>query len=64
MSQQTNELVTCRKCGAWIQLAYGKDSPAEHTDTAGTKSDPHAPGDWNDICAPCNYGNLTGGRTQ
>lgn len=46
----------CRVCGAWIALVYGADSPAEHANHEGTREDPRAPGDWDDICAPCGYG--------
>lgn len=45
----------CRVCGALIETDYGKDSLEIHTDTKGTKQDPHAPGGRDDICAPCNY---------
>lgn len=46
----------CKVCGAWINLEYGKDSPAEHQDHAGTIEDPRAPGDRDDICDHCDYG--------
>jgi hypothetical protein len=49
-------LRTCDYCKSWIETSYGEVSPGEHSDTVGSESDPHAPGDWDNVCAPCNYG--------
>lgn len=46
----------CIHCGSWINPAYGKDAPAEHSGHAGTLTDPRAPGDYDNICDVCNYG--------
>jgi hypothetical protein len=55
-------LTECRHCGAAIETTFGADSPAEHQDAEGTPDDPRAPGDWDDVCAPCGYGEgLPGG---
>lgn len=45
----------CRHCGQYIETRFGADAPADHADAQGTREDPHAPGDWDDICARCNY---------
>jgi len=45
----------CRRCGAWIATEYGRDDPAVHQGHAGTKADPRAPGDRDDICDVCDY---------
>lgn len=44
------QLSKCIHCGAYINPAYGDVPPAEHMDHAGTKEDPRAPGDWNNVC--------------
>ena len=63
MSNQT--ITRCRHCGCYIDTRYGADPPGEHQDHAGTKNDPRAPGDWDDICDRCNYDKgLQGGPTQ
>jgi hypothetical protein len=49
-------LVRCKKCNAWVDLAFGADEPAAHQDAAGTKDDPRSPGDHDDICDACDYG--------
>jgi hypothetical protein len=49
-------LTKCKKCGAWIETTYGADEPAAHLDHEGTQDDPRAPGDYDDICDQCNYG--------
>jgi len=55
-------LTRCKHCGAWIQTDYGQDEPAAHQDHEGTATDPRAPGDYDDICDVCNYGDgLRGG---
>jgi hypothetical protein len=48
-------LTRCCHCGKWIDPTFGADSPAEHQEARGTKRDPLAPGDYENICAPCNY---------
>lgn len=53
MTQET--LTRCIHCDSWIKPAYGQDEPAKHQGHAGTKSDPRAPGDWDNICDVCNY---------
>lgn len=45
----------CRHCNAVIETTYGADSPADHADAEGTHDDPRAPGDWDNVCAVCNY---------
>ena len=52
---ENTTMPTCRKCGAHINLAFGADSPAEHSEAEGTIDDPRAPGDRDDICANCDY---------
>lgn len=52
----------CKHCGAWINPAFGADGPHEHQEAQGTKRDPKAPGDYDNICAECNYGRGLGGR--
>lgn len=52
---QKKALTRCIHCGKWINPEFGAVSPAEHSETAGTKNDPHAPGDYDNVCAPCNY---------
>ena len=49
-------LRTCDTCGKWIDPNYGADEPAAHTDTTGTRDDPHAPADTDNECAPCAWG--------
>ena len=51
-----NNITRCKHCGAYINTDYGKDEPALHSDHEGTKDDPAAPGDYDDVCAMCNYG--------
>lgn len=45
----------CRHCAAEIETTFGADSPAEHQDAEGTSDDPRAPGDYDNVCAVCNY---------
>ncbi len=52
----TRELTQCIHCDKWINPAFGADSPAEHQGASGTKKDPFAPGDYDNVCALCNYG--------
>ena len=52
-------LTTCRVCGCCIETDFGADSPAEHSDAAGTPHDPRSPGDYDDICDVCCYGTTT-----
>ena len=55
-------ITNCKHCGAYIDTSLGADSPGTHQGQDGTKSKPFAPGDWDDICEPCNYGlELRGG---
>ena len=48
----------CRHCGAVVNGEYGKVSPGEHQDRAGTRADPRAPGDHKECCDACCYGEL------
>jgi hypothetical protein len=50
-----NKLVKCKKCGAWINLEFGTDSPADHLDAEGTEDDPRSLGDRDDICDVCQW---------
>lgn len=60
-----DDLVQCVHCDAWIDLAFGADSPAKHADAEGTREDPRSPGDVNYICDVCYYGKgLTGLDSQ
>lgn len=53
MSRLLRQCIHCRK---WIDPAFGMEAPSEHQEAAGTKRDPCAPGEYDNICAPCNYG--------
>lgn len=48
-------ITECKYCGAVIDTEYGKDAPAEHSDAAGTTTDPRSPGDRDDVCDVCCY---------
>lgn len=48
-------LQKCIHCHEWINPELGRLSPGQEGETAGTTDNPHAPGDWDNICAPCNY---------
>ena len=50
-----NKITRCKHCKAYINTAYGADPPAAHAGHEGTKNDPRAPGDYNNICDDCNY---------
>jgi len=50
------ELVECKECGVWIETKFGEDEPSKHQDASGTKDDPRAPGDRDDICDVCEWG--------
>lgn len=64
-SKVNDKITKCKHCGAYINTAYGKDSPAEHTEHSGTYDDPKAPGDYDDICDVCNYKyNKRGGSNE
>jgi hypothetical protein len=52
----TDKLRKCIHCHEWIKPSLGEHAPGTEGDTAGTTDDPHAPGDYDNICAPCNYG--------
>jgi hypothetical protein len=45
----------CVHCHEWIDTELGVLAPGAEGETAGTADSPHAPGDWDNICAPCNY---------
>ena len=49
-------LRNCIHCGDYIETELGEEGPGEHQDAQGTADDPKAPGDWDDVCAPCFYG--------
>lgn len=49
-------LTRCKECGAWINLAFGADCPADHAGATGSKTDPRSPGDYDNICDVCCYG--------
>ena len=49
-------LVRCKKCRCWIETEFGKDTPADHQDAEGTQEDPRSPGDHDDICDKCEWG--------
>ena len=53
--EELSELVRCRECGCYVKPSYGAVSPGHHQDASGTADDPRAPGDYNDICAVCDY---------
>lgn len=53
---QSPRLSTCRNCGRTIDLRLGQYSPADAPGGEGTPDDPIAPGDRDDICAACDYG--------
>lgn len=48
----------CRSCDAWIATELGRCAPAQHQARAGTREDPRAPGDRDDICDVCDYGGV------
>lgn len=48
-------MTTCHNCGAIINPEFGADSPVDHQDAEGTHDDPRAPGDYDNVCAVCNY---------
>lgn len=48
-------LCKCLKCKKWINPAFGLDGVSEHQEAIGTRTDPRAPGDWDDVCAVCYY---------
>lgn len=49
------DLTRCCDCGAYIDPSKGAVPPTgEYTE--GTRDDPRAPGDWDDICDHCGYG--------
>jgi hypothetical protein len=50
------KLTRCKHCNCFINPKYGEDAPAEHQDHDGSKEDPRAPGDYDNICDRCNYG--------
>lgn len=50
------DLSRCIHCGAWINTEYGIDAPGTNQGHAGTKDDPRAPGDFDNICDDCQYG--------
>ena len=55
----------CKQCNAYINLSFGKDSPATHSGATGEKNDPRSPGDWDDTCDVCCYskeGNILDAR--
>ncbi len=49
------DLTHCRHCGAWINPELGADAPGAHAGHAGTRQDPRAPGDYDNICDDCQY---------
>lgn len=49
------KLTRCIHCEAFINPKFGEDSPAEHAGHEGTKEDPRAPGDYDNVCDYCNY---------
>jgi hypothetical protein len=52
----------CIHCGCFINPKYGSESPAAHQGHEGTDTDPRSPGDYDNICDQCNFGNgLRGG---
>lgn len=60
--EKATPFTRCKHCGAWINPAFGADSPADHSDARGTLADPRSPGDYDDVCDQCNYGKgLRGG---
>lgn len=54
--EATENLSKCRLCGRTIDLDLGAFAPADAPGGDGTPDDPIAPGDHNDICAICDYG--------
>jgi hypothetical protein len=53
--EEERELVNCRRCNCFIDIAYGADEIAAHQDREGSYDDPRAPGDTDDICDVCDY---------
>lgn len=45
----------CQRCGREIETAFGADPASMHQEAMGTADDPMAPGDYDNICAICNY---------
>ena len=52
----------CIHCRAEIETAFGCEPPGAHDGAEGTFDDPRAPGDYDNVCDVCNYGEgLRGG---
>ena len=51
-----NELRRCHYCHKWINPDFGEVEPAQHQDAQGDKEDPRSPGDHNECCDVCCYG--------
>jgi len=51
-------LTKCKDCGRWINPEFGNDSYADHQEAAGTKADPRAPGEYDDVCTHCQVERL------
>ena len=52
-----DKLTHCKHCKCWINPKYGEAAPIVHAGLhTGDKTDPRAPGDYDNICDECNYG--------
>lgn len=51
-----DDLYHCVHCDCWINSSLGDDSPGKHSDNTGEEDCPRAPGDHNDCCEHCCYG--------
>lgn len=58
-------ITRCKHCGCYIDTDLGEESPGATQDNEGSKDDPRATGEWDDICDQCNYGKgLRGGPSS
>lgn len=57
-------ITNCIHCDAFIDTKYGAYPPSEHQDHSGSEDDPMAPGDYDNICAVCNYDKGLRGGTR
>ena len=46
----------CGRCDRHIDTRLGLHLPARYAHRTGTADNPLAPGDFDDVCAPCDYG--------